>query len=143
MNDDNNYLEQARARAARRKSPLNLLLPLLMLPSWIFLSWWHLRIVSGLLLGPECMVTALPCSPAGPRAGLMVLGAFIPVLAPTMIAINGFLWLLLPVRRVFDREAQGVPGATFRESQRALAKAALVLFVVCEPLLLLSLKWPF
>lgn len=55
----------------------------------------------------------------------------------SVTASNVFLWLIPPVRKILDLNAQGVPGASFKESMKAGKQAAL--FIALPALILLWL----
>jgi hypothetical protein len=129
------YFQEAGARAKRRKSLWNLILipfvfagaVLAYIPQFKLL--WAIHVVlypdhSGQLsvfwqrgLSFSAFISSLLL--AGP--------IFISSLVLGMIIANLLAWCIIPVRKVFDKEAQGIKGASFFESMRALGKVAIYL----------------
>lgn len=115
------YLDQARARARRRRSPWNLILiPAVLIP---LLGLWY---CSAYLLGalyrvrhPGTEFVLLPDSLAGIVLATMPLFAW---LAPAMIVGNHLAWLIPPARRAFTSEAKAFPGTSLTDSTRGLAR---------------------
>ena len=62
---------------------------------------------------------------------LLLIPLFFASIPIGMILANAIAWLIPAARRTFDREAEGVAGASFAEAVSALLKAALVLVPVC------------
>jgi hypothetical protein len=72
---------------------------------------------------PGTLWAALPAV-----AGLLIFfGSFAAALAPGLILANLALWLIPSVRKALDKNASGVPGASFKSSVRQLARLALYL----------------
>ena len=130
-----------RERAQRRKSPWNVLLFLLGLGG-VAATWYgFLWIVVGarnLVLGEHvASVTELVRSRCeGFAAGVCFVCSFFAAIPFGGFVANGILRCVAPIRRVFDEESGGVPGASFGESQRGLLLFALY---VSLPALLLAL----
>ncbi|MDI1229256.1 MAG: hypothetical protein PSY14_16370 [bacterium] len=61
----------------------------------------------------------------------------------SVTASNIFLWLIPPVRKVLDRNAQGVPGASFKEGMRTGKQAALFIALPALVLLCLGIWMPW
>lgn len=127
---DGTFVHNARQRAARRKSPWNLLLPALLLPLWFALGYigfeaaWRLH----LAWHPQDIGHMLEYWRHGmdaPRFMMLIppmLGAL-----PLAMVITNFLVSLLPAaRRAMDNEARGTPGVDYASSQRALLRFAAV-----------------
>lgn len=138
------YFSGARRRATRRKSAWNLLLiPFglgLCLVSWygLFRVIWlfHVSIYPGHQLrdfwrediGFGSFVPSL----------LMVFGVMpLAVILGLMLA-NSLLWLIVPLRRVFEAEAQGHPGTSFQASMRGLIKLAMWVAPFCMAIAFLA-----
>src|SRR5262249_17025381 len=115
------YLDRAFARAQRRKSRWNLLLPAaffaLLVPMFVLL-----------LVGLEAFrLHAYPDQPLlSQRKGVgVILETFSLVLAAIPISLlttNCLVWLVGPARRALDAEATAYPGTSFSASQRALLR---------------------
>jgi hypothetical protein len=120
------YLDDARARANRCKSPWNfLLIPAVLVP-WGVL-WWS---TSAALAQVYRVVhagqqfTGLPDSIGGIVMAVSPLFAWI---APSMILANLFVSAIPPARRALDAEAAGFPGTDRRSANRDLSRMAAVL----------------
>ena len=70
---------------------------------------------------------ALLGGPMSPAQALMFLVPLISAVPLGLTTCNVLMWLVPPARRASERKAQGVKWASFRESQLALFKMALVL----------------
>jgi len=57
---------------------------------------------------------------------LMVFLPFFGCAAPGLMIGNFILYAIPPVRRVLDRNARGVPGASFKQSMRGFGKVSAV-----------------
>jgi hypothetical protein len=133
------YIGRARQRAQRRKSPWNLVL---------------IPLGAGLIAGTAYVLfrimwvvhTAIYPSHAGRLAEfwgknislasfassfLLVVPLFFAAIPIGMILANAIARLIPAARRIFDREAEGIAGASFAEAILALGKVALVLVPVC------------
>ncbi len=127
------WLSAALERAQRRQSPANLLL-LLAVPLWALIWWGSFRLVWAyhVHLYPAHAGALSQFWPEGIGAHafgasfLMVFGPMIPAIVLALLVTNALLWFIPPVRRTFEAEARGVPGTSFRQSQRKLVIAALV-----------------
>ena len=118
-----NYLERAFARAQRRKSRWNLLLPVVFFAVVVPISvlllvglegslrqvypdrpWLSQRRGVGVILEAICLVlTAIPIS---------------------LLMTNCLVWLVRPARRALDAEAESYPGTSFSASQQTLLRVA-------------------
>jgi hypothetical protein len=121
------YLETARRRAQRRKSPWNLLLPAFFFVTWLP-GWYFSVVLAGALLRgirPELQDALLP-----DRNGwsiLVAIGLLFAWLVPALVATNFLVWCIPLARRVLDREAHGFPGTDFFSSNRGLLRIGTVL----------------
>lgn len=126
------YLREAGARAKRRKSLWNLILiPFVFAGAVLayilqFKILWAIHVViypdhsgklsvfwqKGLSLGAFISSFLL----AGP--------IFISSLVLGMIIANLLAWCIIPARKTFNKEAQGIKGTSFPESMRVLGKLA-------------------
>lgn len=115
------YFEQAGARAAARKHLpgwLLLLMPILgficMFGSAGLVAWAGLRLRN----------TLYPGAPIadGPGPLLVLFGSLIGAAAPGLMIGNAILWLFPPIRNIFERNATGVPGASFRAALCGLVR---------------------
>jgi hypothetical protein len=133
------YLDRARQRAARRKSPWNLLLiPLglagiagtvyvlvqlmwrvhtLLYPSHVgrFHEFWGNGISAGVFVSSSLLVVPL----------------FVAAIPLGMLLANIVAWFIPPARSAFAREAEGVEGASFRQATGELGKLALIIVPIC------------
>lgn len=120
------FVQNARQRAARRKSAWNLLLPAFLLPLWFALGYtgfeltWRLHVAwhpqdGGHLL--EYWRTGMD----GARF-LMLVPPMLGALPLAMVIANFGVYLIPPARRAMDREDRGMPGVDYVSSQVALVK---------------------
>ena len=117
------FRERARERAKRRKSPWNaLLIPLF--PAGMCASWygfvWTI-VVARNLVRHEHLAGVLELMRSKPQDFLAVVcfgGAIIAAIPFGALACNSLLWCIPPARRVFEKEAEGVAGASFAEATR-------------------------
>jgi hypothetical protein len=115
------YLDEARSRAKRRKSPWNvLLIPAVILP--LFILWWS---TSAALIELYRVVhagrafTGVPDSLGGIIMGV---APFFAWLGPSMIIGNLLIAAIPPARRVLDAEAARSPGTDRRSANRVLLR---------------------
>jgi len=123
------YLEKAQARARRRKSPWNLMLPVAILPVLAGLSWLGFELVwlVHVVLVPQhdglrdqfwtdgiSFVWFVP-------SFLMMFAPFPANLLAAFIVGNWIVWLIPGARRAFDREAGSSPALKYSAVQRRLA----------------------
>jgi len=118
------YLERARIRAQRRKSPWNLLLvPAVILP--LGALWWS-GVMAAELLHLKLYPGQYLLRSQGLGTVLTAISPFFGALPLAMIVGNFLVWLIPPVRRVLDEEARLYPSTRYRNSQKQLFKLALV-----------------
>ena len=110
----------------------------LMLPTYLgfvfgisLLSFWlamHVRTV----LRPDL---APILSPAGRPPTFSFIATFLSSMCAgaclAIVPANACLWLIPPMRRILDQNAQGIPGATFVESMRQGRKAIQYVGIPC------------
>jgi hypothetical protein len=133
------YFGRARQRAQRRKSVWNLLLIPLVFGFVVATTYVLFRVMWE-------VHTAIYPSHVGRLAEfwgknislgsfvsslLLLLPLFFASLPIGMILANLIAWLIPSARRIFDREAEGVAGASFTEAISGLWKVALVLVPIC------------
>jgi hypothetical protein len=121
------YFEEARARARRRKSPLNLLLiPASCLP--IVLVW-----AAVVLLAEQAHAHFYPeeslRNGSGPWIVVAVVAPLFAALPLGMLIGNFLVHQLAHVRAVLDREASPDPALSYGESQAALRKVVSVIAI--------------
>jgi hypothetical protein len=133
------YLDEARARAKRRKSLWNLLLIPAVVGPWFLLSWlsWIGLGMLHRLLHPGAQFVILPDGISGI---LMAIGPLFAWLVPAMVIGNLLVASIGPARRALDAEAKTVPRTDLASSNRALLKMSLVL---TPPALLVSFLGAF
>jgi len=133
------YYERARQRAQRRRSPWNLLLIPLVIGSTglttysLFRAMWQVHTMiypdhAGRLgefwgkgIGFRTFVSSF----------LLAMPLLFAALPLGMIVANGLAWCIGPARRAFNREAEGVKWASFRQSVSGLAIVAAVVVPLC------------
>ena len=69
--------------------------------------------------------------PAFASSFLMAVPLFVPALFAGLLASNVLMWLILPARRVMEREAAGDPELTFRGANRGLIKIGVPASAIC------------
>jgi len=133
-----NYFEEAQARARRRKSPWNLLLPLFMLPAWAALWYgsfellWKLHVLfypAHAGFRRQFWTAGIGLSPFV-SSFLMVFGPFAPTLGVAMLVGNALVWLVEPARQMLNCEAQGFPDTDFVSAQRELIRFTIWALVI-------------
>ena len=135
------YYDEARTRAARRKSPWNLALG-----ATVLISWMTISLAVGFVLNVihQAFYAGQSLS-SHERVGtiLVAVSSLFASLIPAMLVANLFVRLLPPARRALDREASTFPGTDFLEAQRRLLRIGA--FVVPASLALgalgASLRW--
>jgi len=134
------YFTRAQQRAARRKSPWNLLDFLVFV--WVAVIWWAL--VHG-IWGARNLIVPLRSIPfsavfrsqsLGPSSLLVFVLPLFAAIPIGMLVSNFILQRIPPYRRACEREAQGVWHASYGDAQKDLSLLALCLSC---PLLLVSL----
>ncbi|MDP2939420.1 MAG: hypothetical protein Q8O13_05015 [Candidatus Omnitrophota bacterium] len=139
MNKVIKYIQEARERAKRRKSPWNLILIPLTIVGFGFSSFiqfkilWSIHVIiypnhSGRL--SEFWREGLSFS-AFISSFLLAMPIFFSSLALGMMIANLLAWCILPARKIFDKEAQGIRGASFNEAMKGLGKIAIYLVPIC------------
>jgi len=118
------FSEAQKARARRRKSRWNLLLiPAVLLP---VIALW----VGGVLLAQHGHMLLYPGQTLRNAKGWgVIMATLAPVFAavPLGMLIGNFLvWQVGPARKALDREAAPYPKLTYRASQSALIRIALI-----------------
>ena len=114
------YYDEARRRAARRKSPWNLLLGATVLISWATMSLavgFVLNAVHRALYEGQTLSSHEGVGPI-----LVTVSSLFACLIPAMLVANLFVRLLPPARRALDREAAPFPETGFVEAQRRLLR---------------------
>jgi hypothetical protein len=132
-------LEVLRKRAARRKSPWNLVLLAFAVlgigSSWIFLA---------LLFGEyrRSLVPADAFLSSGTRFGniLMYVSPGFPSIAIGLIAANLIIWCIRPARTTLEREDKEFPETDFRSSNQGLLKLLIPLAIVALTLAFLGAR---
>jgi hypothetical protein len=125
------FLDNARARSSRRKSKWNLLLPVVVLPLWLF--FWWMAIELGCVA--HILISGKPVPPAG--EWMKVLGSgmsfahflilfspFLTTLAAAAVIGNYFIYLIPAARRAMDAEDRAFPGTEYSTAQRELSRLA-------------------
>ena len=139
MNKIEKYIHEARERAKRRKSPWNLILIPLTIAGigFIFfvqfqILWFiHIHIYPNHFgrfsefwqngISPVSFISSF-------LLGVPVFFSSIPL---GMLIVNLLAWCIPPARKIFDKEAQGVKGTSFREAMKGLGKIAAYLVPIC------------
>jgi hypothetical protein len=113
------YLNDARVRARRRKSPWNLLLfPAAIIP-WFTLWWFSVRLFGQFarLVHPDLVFVILPDTRGAILIGLGLLFAW---LGPAMIVGDLLVSLVPGARRALDAEAAPFPETGLKASIRSV-----------------------
>lgn len=116
------YFEEARRRAKRRRSPLNLpLIPAVVAP-WALIWYGSARLLGHVAcrFHPRLSCGLLPDSGGGVLMGVGLLVAWLPI---AMVVGNLVIAGIPAVRRTLDNEARSVPGTDFVSANRGLLKA--------------------
>jgi hypothetical protein len=137
-----NYFDRARTRAARRKSPWNILLIVACFTGWLGLAFaliFGLGFIHQLLYVRESLSTS--------RNGFTVILATIPLLLgcipPGFMAGNLVIRLIPPARKVLDSEAAPFPETTYSSSQRDLGKLTFFFTIPCFVLSIIGTLLPW
>jgi hypothetical protein len=123
------YYAEARHRAGRRKSPWNLLLIVFGFCAWLAVWYGLFKLIwiFHVAIYPEHQFRDFWQADAGFRSAILsFLMLFSPMPAAIIIGMlfaNSVFWLIKPLRRIFETEAQGYEGTSFRRSMRSLLKA--------------------
>jgi len=139
MNKIKKYILEAQERAKRRKSPWNLILIPFVIIGGIFVyiiqfkMLWFIHIIIypnhfGRL--SEFWREGLSFR-AFISSFLLAMPIFFSSLVLGMIIANLLAWCIIPARRTFDKEAQGIKETSFREAIKTLGKAAAYLVPIC------------
>jgi len=122
------YYEEARHRAKRRKSAWNVLLLLFGFGAWLAVWYALFRLVwlFHVTVYPAHRLRDFWQEGLGFRSFipsfLMVFSLMPGAMAAGFLLSNILFWLVTPVRRIFDAEARGYPGTSFRDAMRGLFK---------------------
>ena len=139
MNKIKKYIQEARGRAKRRKSPWNLILiPFAIIGGFFvyivqFRILWFIHIImypnhSGRL--SEFWREGLSFN-AFISSFLLAMPIFFSSLVLGLLIANFLAWRIPPARKAFDKEAQGIKGTSFSEVMKGLGKAAIYLVSIC------------
>ncbi|UCG55677.1 MAG: hypothetical protein JSU70_12500 [Phycisphaerales bacterium] len=127
------YARRAQERAKRRKSRWNLLLiPL----SVVGIAATWAAMVIGLLRIQHSLVPQGAILASHTRIGgiFLFVPALFPAMAIGMMLANLAAWCIIPARRVFQKEARGVKGTSFKEAMKHLSIASAILVLIAAPL---------
>ena len=135
------YLEEAQARAKRRRSPWNLLLIPAVLVPLVALSWGLIVLLE--LLHQARYPTQHLTDSSGVGPVLTAVGALLAAVPAAFLIGNGVVCLVWPARRALEGEASSVPGTDFMTAQRRLLRAALIIVPACLAVAVLGaiLSW--
>jgi hypothetical protein len=133
------YINGFKARqAARMRLPvwLGLLMPLMSISSitcvaasFIGIFWLLHRVLHpGIPFSPPSNVVVL----------LIILPSYFGAIAPALMLLNFVLARISPLKRIFDKNSEGVPGASYKSSMRGLGKAAIIILPATLALSLLG-----
>lgn len=139
--DAESYLVAAKRRAGRRRHAANLLLPLLKFPLMLGLWLLQVEVLYRLFKGGDCGGRALRCLQEGVPVIVFTMAPFFPAVGLSMILANFLLWLIPPVRRIFDREAAPFPETSFSRSQRKLAVFTAIAAAVAWPVMFIASRF--
>ena len=136
------YYAGARQRAQRRKSPWNALLILFCFAAWFGIWYALFRLVwlFHISLYPEHQLSAFWKEGISFRSFvpsfLMVFSLMPAAMIVGFMLGNILFWLVTPLRWIFEAEACGYPGTSFRDTMR-------ILFMICVWVLPISLLIAF
>jgi hypothetical protein len=120
------YLNEARSRAKRRKSPWNILLiPAVVLP--LLTLWWSTSAALSKLYRVIHVGQQFRGLPDGIGGIIMAVAPFFAWLGPSMIIGNMLVAAISPARRVLDAEAAPFPGTDRTSANRDLLRISLLL----------------
>lgn len=130
------YYAGARQRAKRRKSAWNALLIPFCFGSWLAIWYGLFRVVwlFHVSIYPEHQLRDFWQDGISFRSfvpSFLMVFALMPVamIAGFMLG-NSLLWLVAPIRRIFEAEARGHAGTSFRVSMRGLFKFGVWVFPI-------------
>jgi hypothetical protein len=124
------YYAGARTRAKRRKSAWNAVFIPVCFAAWLsiwyalfrVIWWFHSSLYPEHRLQDFLGGSATISFRSFVCGFLMMFGPLPGAIVIAFMLGNTFFWLISPVRRIFDDEARGYPGASFRDSMQALLK---------------------
>lgn len=119
------YLDEARARASRRKSPWNLVLIPVVAIAWVTIGLVAMRVLAAL------HAARYPLDPSwriarGIGPILASLGALFASLPAAMLVANLAVSLIPVARQTFEREARPYPEASYARAQVGLLRFAAI-----------------
>ncbi|HEX9084497.1 MAG TPA: hypothetical protein VF836_07145 [Gemmatimonadaceae bacterium] len=117
------YLDEARQRARRRRSPWDLLL----IPAFVSslgLLWWFF--VALLLVAHRNLYLDqdLASTPRGVGPILTTVSPLLAAIPLAMLFANALVWIIPPARRALEREAMLGPRASFQTTQGCLLRGS-------------------
>ncbi len=133
------YIQEAQERARRRKSAWNLILiPFVFIgAAFVYIIQFKALWLIHIIIYPSHSGHLSEFWREGLSFSVFISSFFLamPILISSivlgMIIANLLAWCIIPIRRIFDREAQGVKGTSFREAMGALSKIAAYLLPIC------------
>ena len=126
------WLAKAKARAQRRKSPWNLLLPIFAFPLWgavAFALVWIAYQLRVLHLGGPVSLRVFMDGPMHASTFLVLIPSLLAAVGPAFLVTNFLVYLLPPARRALSAESRNFPNTAYGPSQAALARMAAWLLV--------------
>jgi hypothetical protein len=114
------YLDEARQRATRRRSPWDLLL----IPAFVAslgLLWWFFVALLLVAHGNLYLGQDLASTPRGVGPILTTVSPLFAAIPLGMLFANALVWLIPPARRALEREALA-PRASFQTTQGCLLR---------------------
>ncbi|MFP4098725.1 MAG: hypothetical protein ACLFP8_08820 [Alphaproteobacteria bacterium] len=119
-------LEEAQQHARRRKSYWNLLLiPAIIVPLVAF--WVACFYILGLFHAYFYPGESFFNEPQGVGPVLTAVAPFFGAMPSGFLIGNMLVYIISPARRALNKEAEGVSGASFRDSQKGMIKTVLIL----------------
>jgi len=133
------YIQEAHERARRRKSAWNLILIPLLIIGGVFVYILQFKILWSIhvMIYPNHAGHLSEFWGGGLlfsvfiSSFLLAMPIMISSIVLGMIIANLLAWCIIPIRRIFDKEAQGIKGTSFLESMEALGKIAAYLVPIC------------
>ena len=133
MNKIEKYISDAQARAARRKSPWNILLFMVGFIC-IGLIWFYLsKHIIYLFQSPTASFKDIS-DKNNVQMIFITIPLFFPSIAWGYLCANILMWLVPPARKRFNKEAKGHKKCSFKEATGGLFKAAVILSIICIPI---------
>lgn len=101
---------------------------------------WMARSFYIAVKGAVCAEGFFRCLPEGFWTGIYMVSWLFAAIPLSMLAANALLWCVPPLRRIFEREAEGYPGTDYASTQKSLLRLGMPLLAICAAVAYLSLS---